>query len=46
MLVQKQGDSVEFLPAISDKWQSGSFSGFKIIGNIEAGADWKEGKPY
>ena len=43
MLVQKQGDSVEFLPAISDKWQSGSFSGFKIIGNIEAGADWKEG---
>lgn len=44
MLVQKQGDSVEFLPAISEKWQSGSFEGFKMIGNIEAGAVWSNGK--
>lgn len=44
MLMQNQGDTVEILPAISSKWDSGEFSGFKAIGNIEVGAKRQDDK--
>ena len=44
MLMQNQGDTIEILPALSPKWHSGEFKGFKAIGNVEVGANWKDDK--
>ena len=44
MLMQNQGDTIEILPALSSRWHSGEFNGFKAIGNIEVGAKWTDDK--
>lgn len=43
MVMQNQGDTIEIIPALSSKWKSGEFKGFKAIGNIEVGAKWTDG---
>lgn len=40
MLVQSQGESIELLPALPDKWSSGQFNGIKARGNFELKANW------
>jgi hypothetical protein len=40
MLVQSQGEYIELLPALPDKWSNGKFTGIKARGNFELSADW------
>ncbi len=41
MLIQSQGDYIEILPALPDKWSTGSFNGIKARGNFELNAEWE-----
>ncbi|MGB4415849.1 MAG: glycoside hydrolase family 95 protein [Paludibacter sp.] len=41
MLVQSQGEYIEMLPAIPDKWSTGSFNGIKARGNFALNAQWE-----
>lgn len=41
MLVQSQGDYIALLPALPDKWNTGSFKGIKARGNFELNASWE-----
>jgi len=41
MLVQSQGEYLEMLPAIPDKWSAGSFNGIKARGNFALNAQWE-----
>ena len=43
MLLQSQGECIEFLPAIPDQWKDGSFSGLCARGGAEVEARWKNG---
>ena len=40
MLVQSQGDCIEFLPTLPEAWKTGSFKGIKARGNFEVSAQW------
>jgi hypothetical protein len=40
MLVQSQGEYIEMLPALPDKWSTGSFNGIKARGNFTLNAQW------
>ncbi|MCL1932653.1 MAG: glycoside hydrolase family 95 protein [Candidatus Azobacteroides sp.] len=42
MLVQSQGDYIELLPALPDKWSAGNFKGIKARGNFELSAVWAD----
>jgi len=41
MLIQSQGESIDLLAALPEKWGSGAFSGLKARGNFEIGAKWE-----
>ncbi len=41
MLVQSQGEYIEILPALPDKWSSGNFNGIKARGNFSLNAQWE-----
>ena len=43
MLVQSQGEYIEILPALPDKWNTGSLNGIKARGNFEITAVWDNG---
>ena len=42
MLVQSQGDCIELLPALPNKWSDGNFKGIKARGNFELSAVWAD----
>ncbi|MBP3703991.1 MAG: glycoside hydrolase family 95 protein [Clostridia bacterium] len=44
MLLQSDGENVWLLPALPEKWQSGSVRGLAAQGNITVDMEWKDGK--
>jgi len=43
MLVQSHAGYIQFLPALPEAWQSGSFTGLTTRGNFSVGATWENG---
>lgn len=46
MLVQSQNNKIQILPALPEKWKTGSIRGLKAKGNIEVEIEWKNGKLF
>jgi len=44
MLMQSDGEKMEFLPALPDVWKEGEINGLKARGNYTVNLAWKEGK--
>ncbi|MCP5535162.1 MAG: glycoside hydrolase N-terminal domain-containing protein [Akkermansiaceae bacterium] len=44
MLVQSHGVKILLLPALPDRWKTGSVKGLKARGNITVNMDWENGK--
>ena len=44
MLVQSSKDRVLLLPALPEKWKSGSARGLRIVGNAAVSLAWADGK--
>lgn len=44
MLMQSTADTIYLLPALPDKWSSGSIKGLRAKGNIKVDIEWKDGK--
>ena len=44
MLLQSQAGFIDFLAAIPDVWENGSFDGLVARGNFVCGCDWTDGK--
>lgn len=44
MLLQSHDGFIDFLPALPDSWQEGTFSGFRVRGGGTARLRWKDGK--
>lgn len=44
MLVQSQDGYIQLLPALPDKWPTGSFKGLRVRGGAEAAATWSDNR--
>ena len=44
MLIQSQDGYIQLLPALPDKWPTGSFKGLRVRGGAEAAASWSDNR--
>lgn len=44
MLIQSQDGYIQLLPALPDKWPTGSFKGLRVRGGAEAAACWSDNR--
>ena len=43
MLIQSHEDAIAIIPALPDRWHTGSFRGLRARGGYEIDADWRGG---